>query len=91
MPVPTQAPMNPNDGMSGGYGQKKRQFVNVNQHYISHNAVLPPYDLGEALNRVESSVNNYPPSSPYKDPYAGVALKPNQVASHDRQHHMHQL
>lgn len=71
--------MNPNDGMQGGYGQKKRQYVNVNQHYISHNAVLPPYDLGKALERVESTQNNYPPASPYKDPYAGVALKPNQV------------
>jgi hypothetical protein len=45
MPVPQQAHMNPNDGLQGGYLQKKKQFLNVNQHYISHNAVLPPYDL----------------------------------------------
>jgi hypothetical protein len=42
MPLPAKSPMNPNDGLIGGYAQKKRQYQGVNQHYISHNAVLPP-------------------------------------------------
>jgi len=49
MPTSVQAHMNPNDGISNGFGMKKKQFVNVNQHYISHNAVIPPYDLAQAL------------------------------------------
>ena len=47
MPLPDKAPLNPNDALIAGgqYAQKKKQFTNVNQHYISHNAVFQPYDL----------------------------------------------
>jgi hypothetical protein len=48
--------MNPNDNLLGGLGQKKKQFVSaVNQHYIAHNAVLPPYDLQNWLEKQKSS------------------------------------
>jgi hypothetical protein len=53
MPSSGQSHMNPNDGMVGGYGQKKRQYTNVNQHYISHNAVIPPYHLSDAMASIE--------------------------------------
>ena len=39
--------LNPNDGMPGGYGQKKKSFARGNMHYISHNSVVPAYDLKE--------------------------------------------
>ena len=36
--------LNPNDGMAGGFAQKKRQYLEANMHYITHNAVIPPVD-----------------------------------------------
>jgi hypothetical protein len=46
MPIPQQTYLNPNDGILGGMGQKKKQFIGNNNHYIAHNAVIPPsYDL----------------------------------------------
>ena len=40
--------LNPNDGYAeGGFAMRKRQFVQQNQHYISHNQVLPSYDMAD--------------------------------------------
>jgi len=47
MPESTEAHLNPND--SAFYAAKKKQFMNINQHYLSHHAVLPPYDLKKAI------------------------------------------
>lgn len=61
MPTQLQTHLNPNDGglYKGGFGQKKKSFLSVNQHYISSHAVLPaPYDLNEFLN---SPYKNQPP------------------------------
>jgi hypothetical protein len=45
MPSQLQAHLNPNDDVKFGQ-QKKKSFANVNMHYISSHAVLPPsYDL----------------------------------------------
>jgi hypothetical protein len=44
MPDFRQAHINPNDGMTGGFAHKKKQYHAINQHYISHNAVMPPQD-----------------------------------------------
>jgi hypothetical protein len=30
--------------MAGGFAQKKRQYLEANMHYITHNAVIPPVD-----------------------------------------------
>ena len=50
----------------------------MNQHYIHHNAVLPPDSYGAPRSRNP----NEEKSSPYmnKDPYANIAMKPNQVS-----------
>lgn len=45
MPSVVQSHMNPNDALYGGYLQKKKQFGHVNQHYITHYAVIPPQDV----------------------------------------------
>lgn len=44
MPDFRQAHINPNDGMTGGFAHKKKQYHAINQHYISHNAVMPPQE-----------------------------------------------
>jgi hypothetical protein len=45
MPGPQTTFLNPNDGNPGGYLQVKKPYTDKNQHIISHNAVLPGYDL----------------------------------------------
>ena len=83
MPTAVEAPINPNDGMAGGFAQKRRQFGQVNQHYISHNAVLPPnqYDFNSYA---EGYTGHKPPVMHSMinrdDPYAKLPLKPNQVS-----------
>jgi hypothetical protein len=52
MPEPMEAHLNPNDSLS--YAAKKKQFLGVNQHYLSHHAVLPPYDLAKAMEELKS-------------------------------------
>lgn len=49
--------LNPEDG-ENGLAQKKRQFSSVNQHYITHNAVIAPFDL-------ESYKNSKAAQTPY--------------------------
>ena len=68
MPVPQQAHLNPNDVQLGGMGQKKKQFYGSNNHYIAHNAVIPPsYDLKNWV----SDVSHKPISShAMKDPHS---------------------
>jgi hypothetical protein len=86
MPTPSQVFLNPNDGLQGGYAQKKRQFQQYNQHYISHNAVLPTYDPNQNLHYSESYTGHKPPQTRLqnKDPYA-MPLKPTQMhlGAHD--------
>ena len=83
MPPAQSSHMNPNDGLYGGYLQKKKQFGNVNQHYITHYAVIPPQDYASYQNSqiTYARVNG----SPYKDPYDRLPLKPNHV-SHEMNH-----
>lgn len=79
MPLAHQVSLNPNDNQ----GRKKKQYTNVNQHYISHNAVIPPYDLEAAMDRMgrghNASEQPVTIGTPYKDPYAAIPLKPNQM------------
>ena len=81
MPTSVQSSLNPNDLQVGGYGQKKKQFVNVNQHYISHNAVIPPYDMPQVMSAMERNNSPSKMGSPYRDPYSKIPLKPNQTDS----------
>ena len=75
MPNMAQATLNPNDYTSsykGGPGFQKKQFVDANQHYIHHNAVLPvtevpPYARNPAGARSPNS----------RDPYENMPTKPN--------------
>ena len=42
MPTINQMSLNPNDRLMQGKGAyAKKQYSNVNQHYIHHNAVIP--------------------------------------------------
>lgn len=45
MPDAANTFLNPNDGNPGGFKQVKKQFTDKNHHIISHNAVIPGYDL----------------------------------------------
>ena len=45
IPSPERTPLNANDGLYGGLGQKKRQFLSYNQHYLSHQILKPDRDL----------------------------------------------
>ena len=75
--------INPND-LGASYGHHgseagrnspgmaaKKQFAEMNQHYIHHNPVLPP-DVSRPMMR------NAPHQS--KDPYANMPMKPNQIS-----------
>jgi hypothetical protein len=66
MPDFRQAHINPNDGMTGGFAHKKKQYHAINQHYISHNAVMPPQDT-----------QNW---APHYNRYQELPLKPNQMS-----------
>lgn len=74
MPTMAQASINPNDFSGGGRGAfQKKQFQTANQHYIHHNAVLPTAGMPlEQQAKIGSPV--------YKDPYASIAAKPNQIS-----------
>ena len=65
--------INPEDGDPGGIAQKKRQFSTINQHYISHNVVLPAPDL-----QIQEKVST---KNQQKDPNAFIPLKPNYLSS----------
>lgn len=77
MPTKAQATLNPNDytsSMKGGPGFQKKQFVEMNQHIFHHNAVLPTAGVQES-----SNTRNVAPHS-FKDPYANIPIKPNQMS-----------
>ena len=76
MPTSVQASINPNDFASGGKGAgfQKKQFSTMNQHYISHNAVLPGPNVPEERTRNQGGA-----SPMYKDPYRNIPMKPNQM------------
>lgn len=74
MPTANQAVLNPNDlqgGLKGGAGYQKKQYSEVNQHYIHHNAVLPA-DTQPPRAR--------PMAKEYVDPYANISTKPNSLS-----------
>jgi len=84
MPEPMEAHLNPNDSLS--YAAKKKQFLGVNQHYLSHHAVIPPYDLAKAMEGLKSKQARQDSpltaamnakNNPYADPNEYVAVKPN--------------
>ena len=54
----------------------KKQFAEMNQHYIHHNAVLPPDAPGQRTRNINDD------RAPYtrKDPYANMPMKPNQIS-----------
>jgi hypothetical protein len=78
--------MNPNDGLYGGYLQKKKQFGGVNQHYITHYAVIPPQDY-QYYQKSLPHIKNPRLISPYNDPYDKLPLKPGQI-SHEMNNRM---
>ena len=81
MPTMAQASLNPNDfNTAGSPGFKKKQFENVNQHYIHHNAVLPTAGMDEMLAARNGQQSNQPFQ---KDPYANMPVKPNQMSLHN--------
>lgn len=70
MPEPMEAHLNPNDSLS--FAAKKKQFLGVNQHYLSHHAVLPPYDLAKAMDELKAKQENRadsPLTAALKNPY----------------------
>ena len=87
MPAAQNTHMNPNDGLYGGYLQKKKQFGGVNQHYITHYAVIPPQDVQQYQNSEHSYYRVK--GTPYKDPYDKLPLKPNHV-SQEMNHRLQQ-
>lgn len=83
MPTPSQASLNPNDYMSQGRGNgfQKRQFQDMNQHYIHHNAVLPELSKLEGSQRHRSSQRSLAAAgSPLRES-EGLPIKPNQMSS----------
>ena len=81
MPTQVQSSLNPNDfSQAGSPGFKKKQFENVNQHYIHHNAVLPTAGMNEIT---EAQRQGPPPQHFQKDPYANMPVKPNQMTLHN--------
>ena len=79
MPNMAQASLNPNDysnSNKGGPGFQRKQFANTNQHYIHHNAVLPVTEMQAGYGRNAASQR----SLNVKDPYANLAIKPNQMS-----------
>ncbi len=82
MPENTEAHLNPNDSVQ--YAAKKKQFTNSNQHYLSHHAVLPPYDLARIIDELNSKKDGRDSPytgnrTPYYDPNDRVPSKPNQI------------
>lgn len=80
MPTMNQASVNPNDyqGLKGGAGYQKKQFGEMNQHYFSHNAVLPGQI--DASGQSDSKTRNGGASPYVKDPYSNIPMKPNQMS-----------
>lgn len=85
IPIAQEAHLNPNDRMSLA---AKKQFLGVNQHYLSHHAVLPPYDLAKAMDELKrkqggrdsplaAAMAQSGRHTPYMDPNEKVAVKPN--------------
>ena len=77
MPTANQATLNPNDlqgNLKGGAGYQKKQYAEVNQHYMHHNAVLPPE---------QSPARARPMAKEFKDPYANISIKPNSLKPHE--------
>merc|ERR1712166_1382452 len=90
MPEPMDAHINPNDGIA--YAKKKKQYLGVNQHYLSHHAVLPPYDLAKAMEEMKAKHEGRDSplaaamaanQGPYGDPNDKVSTKPNQISHED--------
>ena len=76
MPTTEQVSLNPNDrALSGKHGYAKRQYQEVNQHYMHHNAVLPELSSTPDL----EGRNN--PASPVKDIYEKLPEKPNKMGA----------
>lgn len=77
-----QATLNPNDYNSshkGGPGFQKKQFVQANQHYIHHNAVLPVTEVPPPYARNPAGARS--PNS--RDPYENMPTKPNQMTTQE--------
>lgn len=63
MPSGNKMHMNPNDGVSeSGFAMKKKQFNHLNQHYISHNVVLPSFDMAEQMREFAEGYTGSRPS-----------------------------
>jgi len=86
MPSGQQSLLNPLDNFQpdGSIRFYKKPFQNVNQHYLSHNIVLPDAravtdvrnQYGNSESERKSGMRNRSPSS---DPYSLLPLKPNQM------------
>ena len=75
MPTADKVSLNPNDRSASGKGMyAKKQYSEVNQHYIHANAVLPQISATPDVNSRADL------ASPIKDPYAGLPDKPNNMS-----------